>query len=302
MCGAVVASGAAMPHAKSLPSGKAIARRRWALRLCRGPVPLALAACLLDSCSIPDSLFRFAGAPPLFDEAASARPAEGAAAKGPETAAQDAGSHAAASEKEAAPEAAAPAAQPIGVAFKPAPPFAAVRNQLARLLRNGSMAAVPDERITDGVVPEDARYFVQIGAHQMRSAAEQHFGAAADRLSPFITGLDLRIRPAHIFGQGNFFRVQIGPLVSQGAALDLCRALKARQQACITVAEKEESPAGKAARAPLDGGWASIAPAVQAQSARAELREGPPMQGPAARQVADAAPLYTSPGMPGLPE
>lgn len=291
----------AVSHLETLRSERAASHRRMARRLCRGPISLSLAACFLASCAIPESIFRFGGAPAIFEDPAHVRHSEEPMRRSGAVA-QSVDLHGSRPPIAATAAHATPASQPIGVGFKPARPLAEIRKQLARLLQNGAMAVMPDERISDGVSSPDEQYFVQIGSYQMRSAAERHWGGATNALSTFITGFDLRIRPAHISGQGNFFRVQIGPLASQGAALDLCRALKAQQQACFTVAEKDPPPADTVAHVPLSGGWASIAPGANSQLRHAGLRDRPRVLHSAAPQVADAAPLYTAPGMPGLPE
>jgi hypothetical protein len=180
-------------------------------------------------------------------------------------------------------------AEAVGVGFKRGSPLAEVRQQLAQLLRSGTIDAVSDGNMEDAT----SGIFVQIGSHQLRSAAEAHLGAAKLSLGSVVAGFDFRLRPAMLPAQGQFFRVQIGPIASQGAALDLCRALQARQQACFLVAEQAVAPAKPSGQIAFRGDWASIG-----RDERAERRPA----SATAPQFADAFPVYTMPTLPGLPE
>jgi hypothetical protein len=272
------------------------------IRIAGGATQLVLAACAVASCAFPESLFRIGGAPAIQDRAVhvhsntpSWQPSELAAAR-PGSGESDRVTSVAIKAGEPA-----HTSSPEGVGSKPLRPLTEIRKQLARLLKNGSMAIVPDERIDEGASARQDRYYVQIGSHQLQSAAESHWSGARFALSTIISSFDLRIRPTDLPNQGMFFRVQIGPIQSQGAALDLCRALKARQQACFTLAEKK-SASETVADAKMNGGWASIEPSDGGKirdTAALDIEQRTSID---ARQVADAAPIYTVPRLPALPD
>jgi hypothetical protein len=200
-------------------------------------------------------------------------------------------------------EAASPAPQNtgvIGVGFKRGQSLAEIRRQLAQLLKSGAIGEVSDGDMTDETSAN--RLFVQIGSHQLQSAAESQMGAAKLTLATIVSGFNFRVRAADLPSQGRFFRVQIGPISSQGAALDLCRALQSQKQSCFTVAENTPAPMKPSGDIALRGEWASIGPnEVSAGLHRAE-RPDRERASATTSQVADAAPVYTLPGMPGLTE
>jgi hypothetical protein len=280
--------------------GKARVR---SVSIARGATPLVLAACVVTSCAFPESFFRSGGAPVIQDAAAPVQHSNSPSWQAPDLAAARPGS----GEPDRVASVAVKAGEssqmssPEGVGSKPLRPLTEIRKQLARLLKNGSMAMVPDEHIDEGASARQDRYYVQIGSHQVRSAAESHWGGAKIALSAFISSFDLRIRPALLPGQGMFFRVQIGPIQSQGAALDLCRALKMRQQTCFMLAETNAA-SETAADAPLNGGWASIGPSDGGKIRYTAARDIARSASMDARQVADAAPIYTVPSLPALPD
>ena len=186
----------------------------------------------------------------------------------------------------------------MGVGFKRGSPLVEVRQQLAQMLRTGIIDEIPDGHMDAA----KSGIFVQIGSHQLRTAADAHLDAARLTLASVISGFDLRVRSAILPAQGRFFRLQIGPFSSQGAALDLCRALRKRDQSCFTVAAKPAAPEKPAGQIALRGEWASIGPgemlAGPYRDQQAEKR--PPSA--TTSQIADAAPVYTAPTLPGLPE
>ena len=200
-------------------------------------------------------------------------------------------------------EAASPAppnTEASGVGFKRGRSLAEIKRHLAQLLRTGAIVEVFDSKMTDST--STGELFVQIGSHQLRSAAEGQLGATKMTLASTISGFGLRVRSADLPSQGRFFRVQIGPISSQGAALDLCRALQTQRQSCFTVAEKAPAPVKPSGDIALRGEWASIGPSeVSAGLHRAERPETERASATTS-QVADAVPVYTLPGMPGLPE
>ncbi len=273
--------------------------RGRSVRIARGATQLALTACVVTSCAFPETLFRIGGAPAIQD---AAGPVHRLNSPHPAAARPDTGDLEREMSIAVTPGEQTPASALEGVGSKPMRPLADVRKQLARLLKSGSMERVSDEHINEGSSTRGERYFVQIGSHQLRSAAESHWGGARIGLSAFIGSFDLRIHPADLPGQGMFFRVQIGPIRSEGAALDLCRALKTQQQTCFTLAEKDAAPAETAANVPLNGGWASIGPSDDGRSHYAAARDSERRAAIDARQVAHAAPLYTVPRLAALPD
>jgi hypothetical protein len=260
----------------------------------------ASAACLVASCSGPLSIFGLDARPGV----------QGSAVHEVHQALFGHGSEA--GHPIAAPATAEPSPQPsdgasattrsaevIGVGFK-RPELAEIRRQLARLLRTGAIGEISDGDMTESSAA--AGIFVQIGSHQLRTAADAQLDAARLTLASVISGFDVRVRSAMLPSQGRFFRVQIGPVASQGAALDLCRSLQKQRQSCFRVAEKSASPGKPAGHAALEGEWASIGPSeTPAGQGRDELAETRPPS-VTTSQVADAVPVYTTPTLPGLPE
>lgn len=189
----------------------------------------------------------------------------------------------------------------IGVKSKARGPFAEVRQQLARLMRTGSAHVLRDDSLSKGISEVPEGYFVQIGSHQLLSAAEGQLSGAKVTFSSTISDFDLRVRPANLPAQGRFFRVQIGPLSSQGAALDLCRSLQAKKQECFILAEaspKIRSP-GQIA---MVGEWASIAPGEYRSKAPTAAETGVAFAARGNLEMADAASSSLAPGVRGLPQ
>jgi hypothetical protein len=172
----------------------------------------------------------------------------------------------------------------------------AVRKRLAALKILGAVEEVKDGALDGPATEAGGAYFVQIGSHQLVTTAEDQLNAAAVRYAPLISAYGARVKPVQLLPQGLFYRVQIGPLSSRDA-FDLCRSLKARKQACFTLAEKPAEHMKRASAVRLVDQWASIVPDRGASGASRKpaaiaAEAGRP------RQTADALPLYTAPGMP----
>ena len=274
---------------------------RWLAQIHRDAAILVCAACLVASCASPHAFFWLGNRP---DAQGSALHDVGQTPdKGPTDAIDPAVDPAKSDSSPRSAESASPAPQStdvIGVGFKRGRSLAEIRQQLAALLRTGAIDEVSDGQMTDSTATGEI--FVQIGSHQLRSAAEGQLGATKMTLASTISGFGFRVRSADLPSQGRFFRVQIGPISSQGAALDLCRALQSQRQSCFTVAEKPPAPAKPSGNIALKGEWASIGPSeVSAGLHRAERPEKERASATTS-QVADAVPVYTLPGMPGLSE
>jgi hypothetical protein len=278
--------------------------RRPALPIHCRAIVFPLAACLLASCADMGALLRLGGEPfvqradnPVRDPSVPVR-ADASATGNPiiDLKAREDRSPAAAAAEDA------PRVSPeIGVGSKRSVPLTEVRQQLARLLRRGAIDEVPDELMAEGA-PANTRFFVQIGSHQLQSAANSQLGRATMSLSSVIANFDLQVRPGEISGQGRFFRVQIGPISNQGAALDLCRTLQAQKHSCFMLAEKLPEASKPKPDLALKGEWASIA---LGEGANRNYAGRPTKDEPApssAQQLADVAPAYTAPGLPGLPD
>ena len=119
-------------------------------------------------------------------------------------------------------------------------------------------------------------------------------------LSDIIGDFEFRIQPAVLRGGSQFFRLQIGPLPSQGAALDVCRSLLAQRQSCFTLAEGGIARDRQAERTKLGAEWASIELAQSTDWGGSPERSIGIAGAALARQIADTTPQSAPVGAPGL--
>jgi len=173
---------------------------------------------------------------------------------------------------------------------------------LANLQRRGAVSEVGDEALGADRPSAAELYFVQIGSHQVMRAAESQLNLVRAGFPALISGFETRVAPVSMPTLGVFFRVQIGPIQSQGAALDLCRALKAQNQACFMLADAAMPAKQHRPHATFEGGWASIAPNPDPGEERRVAETSSTRAGVRAPQFADAFPVYTTPNLPGVIE
>jgi hypothetical protein len=173
---------------------------------------------------------------------------------------------------------------------------------LANLQRRGAVSEIGDEALGADRPSATELYFVQIGSHQVMRAAESQLDLFRAGFPALLSGFETRVSPVSISTQGVFFRVQIGPIQSQGAALDLCRALKAQNQACFMLADAAVPANQHRPRPTFEGGWASIAPNPDPGEGRRVAETPSTRAGFRTPQIADAFPVYTTPNLPGVIE
>ena len=173
------------------------------------------------------------------------------------------------------------------------------KEHLAALMKRGIIRNLYNDADSVTASPDKERFFVQVGSHFLHDDADTHRRQVRVRFTGLLSDLDLRVQQAVLPSLNSRFRVQIGPMQTRAAAHDLCRALKRQNQDCFTIAEKGfEREQGAATEA----SWASIGPNERewASSIKATLVRAP--QTSNTSQMADAAPLYTTPGLPGVLE
>lgn len=171
------------------------------------------------------------------------------------------------------------------------------KDHLANLVRRGLITSLFEEEAGSRASETAEGYFVQIGSYEMQTAADAQLDLARRRFGGLLASFDIRVSTTTLDRKGPVFRVQIGPLKTQTSAIDLCAALKRINQDCFTLA----APTARLAEQPrnqLEGGWASID--IGEQPSRTSPASPRPM--PLTSQVADASPLFTAPGLPGVLE
>lgn len=143
-------------------------------------------------------------------------------------------------------------------------------------------------------------HVVQIGSHRELSSAKRHLETAAAGAGALLSAHNGSIQIADLAGRGRFYRVHFGPLRSKQAARSLCRALQGQGRDCIAqeqmlLAGPPPAPERPSAAEPKLAGAVNLASADV--SALAVGTTAPSRLG---WGRAEAMPLYTAPGLPGV--
>ncbi|MDZ4783915.1 MAG: SPOR domain-containing protein [Planctomycetia bacterium] len=181
-----------------------------------------------------------------------------------------------------------------------------VQTWLLQMVSRGVMREIfvdPSKAHADPV----GHYFVQIGSHQDIRLAERQLAAARGRFEAVLGGAQTRIQPVDLAARGRFYRAHIGPFTSAAGARAICDTLMQQKQDCIAVAERQAPQAGptvqpaRATTAAREGrSRVDLAEAGRGDSSL--YAEKPSARDPDPEQRADALPLFTAPGLAGVPD
>jgi len=113
---------------------------------------------------------------------------------------------------------------------QPGPRTAPPQRQAARTaLRRDITAALPGQT----PYPEASGYLVQVAARQSRKEALRAFNDLQLRFPQMLGGMAPEVLRADLGQRGIWFRIGIGPMAQQSAAVDFCRQLKSQGGDCL---------------------------------------------------------------------
>lgn len=95
--------------------------------------------------------------------------------------------------------------------------------------RRDVTAALPGQSATQG----QSGYLVQVAARQSRKEAMRAFNDLQRRFPQMLGGLAPEVLRADLGQRGVWFRIGIGPMAQQSAAVDFCRQLKSQGGDCL---------------------------------------------------------------------